>query len=189
VRARVWGSVCQAGLEELPHLVREFVPLVRMREVQVSKAGGDQAPPFLQAVRIGLVVLAVPMVVQPFLEPVVLRLGAAVPGLFQMAALPVLYNLFLMVAVLLYLLEVVLLGLLVALVFPGEQILAALVVRGVLVLAARLFRGALFLGGLEVPLFLELAGLWLDLDRLVVLKILGVPEVLVAVQTCCLLFF
>jgi len=178
VRARVWGSVCQAGLEELPHLVREFVPRVRMREVQVSKAGGDQAPPFLQAVQIGLVVLAVPMVVQPFLEPVVLRLGAAVPGLFQMAALPVLY-----------LLEVVLLGLLVALVFPGEQILAALVVRGVLALAARLFRGALFLGDLEVPLFLELAGLWLDLDRLVVLKIPGVPEVLEAGQTCCLLFF
>lgn len=37
-------------------------------------------------------------------------------------------------------------------------------------------------------MFLELAGLWLDLDRLVVLKIPGVPEALEAVQTCCLLF-
>ena len=72
--------------------MREFEPLVRMREVQVSMAGGvPKAPPFLQAVLIGLVVLAVPMVVLPFLEPAVLRLGAAVPGLFQMAALPVLY--------------------------------------------------------------------------------------------------
>lgn len=125
--------------------MREFVPLVQMREVQVSLAGGDQASPFLQVVQTRLVVLAVPMVVQPFLEPAVLRLGAAVPGLFQMVALPVLY-----------LLEVVLLGLLVALVFQGvrllrvlvflgEQILVALVFRGVLALAALVFRGARFL--------------------------------------------
>ena len=52
-------------------------------------------------------------------------------------------------------------GVLVAQVFLGEQIL---VLRGVLPLmplGARVVRGALFLGGLE--LFLELAGLWLDL--------------------------
>ena len=67
------------------------MPLVQMREVQVSLAGGDQASPFLQVVQTRLVVLAVPMVVQPFLEPAVLSLGAAVPGLFQMVALPVLY--------------------------------------------------------------------------------------------------
>ena len=48
-------------------------------------------------------------------------------------------------------------------VFLGEQILVVLVFRGVLALVARVFRGALFLGGLEVPLFLELAALWLDL--------------------------
>lgn len=200
MRARVWGSVCQAGLGELPHLVQEFVPLVLMREVQVSKAGGDRwAPPFLQAVQIGLVplvVLGVQMVVQPFLEPEVLLLGAVVPGLYLRAALLDLYNLFLMV-VLLYLLKVVLLGLLVAqglrvleaLVFPGEQILAALVFREVMALAARLFRGALFLGVLEVLLFLELAYLWLDLDRPVVLKIPGVPEALEVVQTCLFVFF
>lgn len=196
MRARVWGSVCQAGLGELPHLVQEFVPLVLMWEVQVSKAGGDRwAPPFLQAVEIGLVplvVLGVQMVVQPFLEPEVLLLGAVVPGLYLRAALLDLYNLFLMV-VLLYLLEVVLLGLLVAqglrvLVFRREQILAALVFRGVMALAVRLFREALFLGVLEVPLFLVLAYLWLDLDRPVVLKIPGVPEVLEAVQTCLLVF-
>lgn len=196
MRARVWGSVCQAGLGELPHLVQEFVPLVLMREVQVSKAGGDRwAPPFLQAVQIGLVplvVLGVQMVVQPFLEPEVLLLGAVVPGLYLRAALLDLYNLFLMV-VLLYLLEVVLLGLLVAqglrvLVFRREQILAALVFRGVMALAVRLFREALFLGVLEVPLFLELAYLWLDLDRPVVLKIPGVPEDLEAVQTCFFVF-
>ena len=48
-------------------------------------------------------------------------------------------------------------------VFLGEQILVDLVLRGVLALVARVFQGALFLGGLVVPLFLELAGLWLDL--------------------------
>ena len=48
-------------------------------------------------------------------------------------------------------------------VFLGEQILVVLVLRGVLPLTAQVFRGALFLGGLEVPLFLELVGLWLDL--------------------------
>ena len=48
-------------------------------------------------------------------------------------------------------------------VFLGEQILVVLVLRVVLSLVARVFRGSLFLGGLEVPLFLELAGLWLDL--------------------------
>ena len=79
----------QAGLEELPHLVREFVPLVRLREVQVSMAEAvPQAPPFLQAVPIGLLVL---MVVQPFLEPVVQYLGAAAPGFFQLVESPVLY--------------------------------------------------------------------------------------------------
>ena len=51
-----------------------------------------------------LVVLGVQMVVQPFLEPEVLLLGAVVPGLYLRAALLDLYNLFLMV-VLLYLLE------------------------------------------------------------------------------------
>ena len=82
--------------------MREFVPLVRLRGVQVSMGVGvPQAPPFLQVVPIGLLVL---MVVQPFLEPEVLLLGAVVPGLYLRAALLDLYNLFLMV-VLLYLLE------------------------------------------------------------------------------------
>ena len=48
-------------------------------------------------------------------------------------------------------------------VFLGEQILVVLVLWGVLALAARVFRGALLLRVLEVPLLLELAGLWLDL--------------------------
>ena len=51
-------------------------------------------------------------------------------------------------------------------VFLGEQILVVLVLRGVLALGARVFRGdpgALLLRVLEVPLLLELAGLWLDL--------------------------
>ena len=59
------------------------------RGVQVLMAGGvPQAPPFLLAVPIGSVV---PMVVQPFLEPVVQYLGAEVPGFFQLAQSPVLY--------------------------------------------------------------------------------------------------
>jgi hypothetical protein len=138
------------------------VLLVRLkRGVQVSMAGGvPQSPPFLQVVPIGLVVL---MVVQPFLEPVVQYLGAEVPGFFQLAQSPVLY-----------LLSVVLLGAQVAL---GVRVLwGALVFRGVLPLTVQ--------GVLEVPLFLELADLWLDL----VLKIPGVPEVLEAGQTLCLRF-
>ena len=157
----------QAGLEELPHLVREFVPLVRLREVQVSMAEAvPQAPPFLQVV---------PMVVQPFLELSV-----------QMAEWRVLYLLSVVLLVALVFQGVQVLGVLVVQVFLGEQILVVLVFRGALTLAARVVQGALFLGGLEVHLSLELAVLWLDLDRLVVPKIPGVLEVLEAVQT---LFF
>jgi len=132
------------------------------------------------------------MVVQTFLEPAVHYLGAVVPGFFQLAASPVLYLLLVVLLVALVFQGVQVLG---AQVFLGEQILVVLVFRGVLALAAlvaRVFRGALFLGGLEVPLFLELAALWLDLDRLVVLKIPGVlevPEVLEAGRTFCLPVF
>ena len=63
------------------------MPLVRLRGVQVSMGVGvPQAPPFLQAVPKGLLVL---MVVQPFLEPVVQYLGAAGPGFFQLVESPV----------------------------------------------------------------------------------------------------
>ena len=63
------------------------MPLVRLRGVQVSMAGVvPQAPPFLQAVPIGVL-----MVVQPFLEPVVQYLGVEVLGLFQLAESRVLY--------------------------------------------------------------------------------------------------
>ena len=66
------------------------MPLVQpWRGVQVLMAGGvPLSPPFLQVVPIGLVV---PMVVQPFLEPVVQYLGVEVPGFFQLAQSPVLY--------------------------------------------------------------------------------------------------
>ena len=65
------------------------MPLVRLRGVQVSMVGEvPQAPPFLQVVPIGLLVL---MVVQPFLEPVVQYLGVEVLGLFQLAESRVLY--------------------------------------------------------------------------------------------------
>ena len=63
--------------------MREFVPLVRLRGVQVSMVVGIlQAPPFLQVL----------MVVQPFLELVVQYLGAVVPpGFFQLVESRVLY--------------------------------------------------------------------------------------------------
>jgi hypothetical protein len=147
-------------------------------------AGGVQlSPPFLQVVPIGLVVL---MVVQPFLEPVVQILGAEVPGFFQLAQSPVLY-----------LRSVVLLGAQ-ALVFRGVQVLGVRVYLGEQTRVVLVFRGVLPLtvqgvleaqalwGDLEVPLFLEFADLWLDLD--LVLKIPGVPEVLEAGQTLCLRF-
>jgi hypothetical protein len=125
--------------------------------------------PFLQVVPIGLVV---PMVVQPFLEPVVQYLGAEVPGFFQLAQSPVLY-----------LLSVVLLGAQVAQVLWGDLgaqvFLGGLVFRGVLPLTVQgALEAQVLWGDLEVPLFLELADLWLDLDL-----VLKIPEVLEAGQT------